>query len=79
MQALACRTGGLAGPARYTSARAKILDMDEGVRSTRTNAKHKARNLASRFARTLVYSAGPASSSVLQAMQTCDNPAKMYL
>ena len=79
MQALACRIGGLAGPARYTSARAKILDTDGGVRCTRTSAKHKARNLASRFARTLVYSAGPANPPVLQAMQACDNPAKMYL
>ena len=79
VQALACRTGRLAWPARYTSARTKILDMDGGVRSTRTSAKHKARNLASRLARTLVYSAGPANPPVLQAMQVCDNPAKMYL
>ena len=58
---LTCRTGGLEGPARYTSARAKRENDREAL------SKNNPLFLASRFARALVYRAGPSNPPVLQA------------
>ena len=55
--------GGLAGPARYTSARPKRENEREAP-----SQKNPRIFLASRFARPLVYRAGPANPPVLQAI-----------
>ena len=71
---LACRTGGLAGPARYTKVRAKCENEREAPSQNYLF-------LASRFARVLVYHAGPANPPVLLATCCCTvlDPTRLKL